>query len=156
MLGLAASLEQASEHPLAKAIVDAARSRGCVISPVSAFEARTGLGARGVVQGGHVEIGAARLFTDAVLAGAPRTALDQIGDLGQTAVLVVCDGTPVGVIGLADTVRPEAAVAVSQLRRLGIERIVMLTGDHSAAAIDRRRAQRNQRCARWAAAVRQG
>lgn len=132
VLQIAASLEQGSEHPLARAIVGAARGRDLALAPVEGFEALTGLGARGHVNGSRIEVGSPKLFDGRSLGGAPDAAAARLRARGQTAILVVRDGTPIGVMGLADQPRPEAAEAVSNLRALGIERTILLTGDNEA------------------------
>ena len=133
LLALAASLEQGSEHPLARAVVAAAAERGIVLDPVEEFEALTGLGARGKVNGRQVTIGDPRLaegeLPDDVLAS-----LARLRDLGQTAVVVLGAGHPLGLIGIADTLREQAPLAVADLHRLGISPIVLLTGDNGATA----------------------
>ncbi len=133
LLALAASLEQGSEHPLARAIVRGAAERDLVTRPVEGFEALTGLGARGRVDGTIVTIGDPRLV-DGDLPTAVTDGLARLRALGQTAVVVVRDSTPVGLIGIADTLREEAVEAVAELRRLGIAPIVLLTGDNGTTA----------------------
>ena len=134
VLTLAASLEQGSEHPLARAIVTAAGDRGIALSPVEGFEALTGLGARGRVGRAEVAAGNPRLFPG-IEDRHPELlpALERVRGRGGTAVVVVVDGRPTGVLGLADEPRAEAVEALSDLRRLGIGRTVLLTGDHQAA-----------------------
>ena len=133
LLALAASLEQGSEHPLARAIVDAAGERGLELLPVDAFEARIGLGAVGDVGGASVAIGDPRLFGEEALGGVIAARLEEVRASGQTAVIVVRNDVPVGIVGLADTARAEAASAVSELHRLGI-RTLLLTGDNEVTA----------------------
>ena len=133
LLLLAASLEQGSEHPLARAIVRAGAARNLVLLPVEDFEALTGLGARGRVDGTIVVIGDPRLV-EGDLPAAVTDGLARLRALGQTAVVVVRDGRPAGLIGIADTLREEAVEAVSELRRLGIAPIVLLTGDNGTTA----------------------
>ena len=134
LLALAASLEQGSEHPLARAIVAAAADRGLSLLAVEEFEALTGLGARGRVGGSIVTIGNPRLFDGTILEGRATAELDRLRRSGQTAVLVTRDGEAVGALGLADRLRPEAAAAIAGLRKLGIERTILLTGDNRATA----------------------
>ncbi len=136
VLRLAASLESGSEHPLAGAILQEAASRGVELGTVGDFEALTGLGARGRVDGTTVSIGDPRLV-DGALPGRLDDEIARLRSLGQTAVVVLVEGRPAGLIGIADAVRPEAADAVVELARLGIEPVVLLTGDNgqTAAAI---------------------
>ena len=132
LLGVAATLESGSEHPLARAIVQEARDRGVALGAVEGFEALTGLGARGRINGRTVAIGDPRLFEtlpDAVL-----DAVDALRARAQTAVVVAVDDTVLGAIGIADTLRGEASEAVSDLRRLGVGSVVLLTGDNARTA----------------------
>jgi len=131
LLELAASAESQSEHPLAGAIVDAARSRGVMVREPSRFESTAGAGVLAVVDGHEVRVGSARH------AGA-NGAGDDLAAQGKTTVHVTLDGRPVGVIAIADVIRPSAHDAVAALHRLGLE-VVMLTGDNerTAAAIAR-------------------
>lgn len=133
LLALAASLEQGSEHPLARAIVDAAVERGLDLLPVDGFEARIGLGAVGRVGGADVVIGDPRLFAEDTLSDVLRARIEKLRVSGQTAVIVARDDVPAGIIGLADSARPEAAAAVAELHRLGI-RTLLLTGDNELTA----------------------
>jgi P-type Cu+ transporter len=131
VLELAASAESQSEHPLAAAIVEAAQERGVALRELSQFESTPGAGVRAVIDGHEVRVGSARL------AGA-NGAGDELAARGKTTVYVTLDGRPIGVIGIADTIRPSAREAVASLHRLGLE-VVMLTGDNerTAAAIAR-------------------
>ncbi|MEW2158503.1 heavy metal translocating P-type ATPase [Streptomyces sp. NPDC007189] len=134
LLRLAAAAEHPSEHPLARAIVDAARRRRLDIPPADDFTATPGAGVRATVQGRTVAVGSpARVLhdrtghpADAVAAGLERD--------GRTAVLVVLDGTPAGVLGLADRLREEAAATVSALAELTGTAPVLVTGDNARAA----------------------
>jgi Cd2+/Zn2+-exporting ATPase len=132
LLATAAALEQGSEHPLAAAIVTAARERGLALAPVSGFSARPGFGARALVGGREVVAGKPGLFGDEIRA-ALAAPLERIAAAGQTAVVVTRDGAPLGAIGLADPPRPEASEATAQLARLGV-RTAMISGDNAAAA----------------------
>lgn len=134
LLGAAASLEQASEHPLARAIVEEAAELDLRLEHVADFEALTGLGARARIGESSVRVGSPRLFpgleeSDAALAAA----LGRVSVVGGTAVIVERDGIAIGVLGLADEPRAEAVEALAQLARLGITGTVMLTGDSEAA-----------------------
>jgi len=134
LLALAAAVETASEHPLAAAIVAAARERGLALGAVSAFEARTGFGAVGVVDGRRAEIGKPAMFDRSVLDARVERALAQRREQGQTAVVVARDGRALGVLGLADPPRPEAREAIALLARVGVGRTVLVTGDNAATA----------------------
>ncbi|MFE6197769.1 heavy metal translocating P-type ATPase [Streptomyces sp. NPDC057838] len=129
LLTLAAAAERPSEHPLARAVVDAARERGLDLPGAVDFTSAPGVGVTAVVAGRAVAVGApARLSAD--VAG-------QAADLeesGRTAVLVVVDGVPAGLLGLADRLRPDAAGTVASLARLTGAAPVLLTGDNPRAA----------------------
>jgi Cu+-exporting ATPase len=134
ILQLAAAVETGSEHPLGEAIVRAARHRGLAIAPVEDFEAVAGHGIRGRVGGERVQLGNRRLMgiegIDPVQAEAQMLRLETEG---KTAMLVARGGLLAGVIAVADTLKPEAAQAVAELRREGVE-VVMLTGDNQRTA----------------------
>ncbi len=131
---LAASLEQMSEHPLAEAMVEEAERRRVPLRPVSEFETRTGKGVTGVVDGKHVAVGNLALMTD--IGVDPDGSLDrgeQVAAEGQTTVFVAIDGRVAAVVAVADPVKPTSREAVSQLRHLGLD-LVMLTGDNRRTA----------------------
>jgi heavy metal translocating P-type ATPase len=122
LLRLAAAAERPSEHPLAAAIVRAARARGLVVPDATEFAAKPGRGVRAVVDGTLVEV------------MSPRAAgVDVEGD-GRTSVVVLRDGTPIGALALSDELRPEATAAVAALNGLTGRSPVLLTGDNAAAA----------------------
>jgi Cu+-exporting ATPase len=131
LLAFAASAERQSEHPLAQAIVDAARERSVPLRDPERFEARSGHGVVAVVEGHEVRVGSAKHV------GADGFAVE-LAAQGKTTVHVSVDGRPAGVIAIADTIRPSAADAVRALHGLGLE-VVMMTGDNAktAAAIAR-------------------
>ncbi len=135
LLRLAASLEDASEHPIARAIAAGARERGVELAPVEDFASSHGLGVRGVVEGHAVVAGRERFVADWGLApsGDLTTALDAARAAGRTAVLVGWDGRLRGVLVVADRVKPTSAEAVGELRQLGLVP-VLLTGDNERAA----------------------
>ena len=124
---LAGSVEALSEHPIARAVADAADRR----EPVTDFAAIPGRGARGTVGGRIVEV-ASPAYVESKGLVVPDAALE-LASGGRTVVMVVVDGAIAGAIALADVPRPESAEAVRRLAGLGIESI-MLTGDNSAAA----------------------
>ena len=135
LLETAAALERGSEHPLAKAIVRAAEERGVPRLDIQGFEALTGLGARGRLDGDEVLVGKPELLAQRGFdEGRAGTAVTRLREAGSTAVLVTRGSRVLGALGLADEPRPEAAEAVAELGRLGIERTVLLTGDNRAAA----------------------
>jgi Cu+-exporting ATPase len=130
LVQLAASLERASEHPLAAAIVAGAAARGLPLLDVRGFTAHPGRGVTGEVDGARVALG-----NDALLAelGVAPPQADDLRRLGQTVVAVVVDGALAGVLGVADPIKPSAPAALRQLRADGL-RVIMLTGDNRATA----------------------
>jgi Cu+-exporting ATPase len=134
LLRFAASLEQSSEHPLAAAIVRLAQKRGLRLGRSYGFEARPGAGASGVVQLRRVVVGnEALLESEGIAPGALRSEAEHLRAEGQTAVFVAIDGEPMGLLGIADPLKPEAWETVRQLREAGLE-LVLLSGDHAASA----------------------
>jgi Cu+-exporting ATPase len=134
LLRLAASLERASEHPLAAAIVAGAETRGLGLAVPSNFTAEPGRGAFGIVEGRQVAVGNAALLS---LLGIDADGLPERADKfrcdGQGAILVALDGKPAGLLVVADPVKPNAGEALAALREEGI-RVVMLTGDSRVTA----------------------
>jgi Cu2+-exporting ATPase len=131
VLGLAASVEADSEHPLARAIVQGAKQRGIETRPASEFEALAGRGARAMVQGHSVLVGGPRLLQEMDLSPHPQAAdWDQ---QGRTVLHVVVDGAVAGIIAVEDEIRPESKEAVDSLHALGV-RVAMITGDSRAVA----------------------
>ena len=134
LLRLAASVEALSEHPLAGAVVQAAKSRGLGCAKAEGFAAVPGKGATATVEGRRVAIGAAALMRDeGADVGTLEATAEALRHEGATAVFVALDGVPAGVIAIADPVKPTTAEAMRRLREAGL-RIVMLTGDHRATA----------------------
>ncbi len=127
-LALAGAVEDGSEHPIGRAIADAARAGSRPIAGVSAFAARAGVGVTADVDGRRVEVGRSDALT-----GALAVARDRARGDGRTVVAVNVDGDAVAAIAVSDVVRPETAQAVAMLRHLGL-RPVMLTGDADAPA----------------------
>jgi len=138
----AASVEAKSEHPLAKAIVEYARTAGIPVDPCESFQAIPGQGVKGTVGGRVIFLGDPRMFNGDPVSGRAlfADALMQLQSEGKTVMLVVeqpAGGAArelVGLIGLADQLRPDAAAVISDLKRAGIDRVVMLTGDHRNVA----------------------
>ena len=134
VLQLAASAESQSEHPLASAIVDAARDQNLSLRPITGFKQVSGMGIEATVDGTVVHVGTAEHLRQ--FGVETSTLTDRLADLqlpGHTVVLVAIDQVPAGLITIADTVRPTSKAAVARLRKLGLE-VVMLTGDSQLSA----------------------
>ncbi|HET6988830.1 MAG TPA: heavy metal translocating P-type ATPase [Kribbella sp.] len=136
VLAIAASAEHPSEHPLAAAVVSAARSRGLSLTSADAFTATAGLGVTATICGRRVQIGTPAAYLDGSSQRdhVVRREIDELRQAGATAVVVVIDGDPVAVLGIVDQLRPEAAAAVEQLTRLTGTSPVLLTGDNASTA----------------------
>ena len=140
LLALAASVEKASEHPLAAAIVAAAEKRGLAITKVMGFDLPSGKGAIGMVDKKHIVIGNAKFLGELKIAtDALADKADAMRRDGATAVFVAINGKVAGAIGIADAVKSSTPQALAALRDAGV-RIVMLTGDNkiTAEAVARR------------------
>ncbi|MFZ2469484.1 MAG: heavy metal translocating P-type ATPase [Parvibaculum sedimenti] len=140
LLRLAASVERASEHPLADAIVAAAKARGLALREASDFDAPSGRGAIGTVDGKRIVIGNANYLEELGITTAPLAkAAEDLRQDGATAIFAGIDGMLAGVIAIADPVKETTPAALAALQAEGI-RIVMLTGDNptTAQAIARR------------------
>jgi len=136
-LRLAASVERNSEHPLGEAIVSAAQAQGVQLAQAEQFQALAGHGVQAVVDGQAVLVGSPRLMRERGIALG--TLVEQIERLQRevkTAVVVAADGEPLGVIAIADPIKPTSVAALAELQRMGLG-VVMLTGDnrHTAEAI---------------------
>lgn len=132
LLRLAASVETASEHPLASAIVAGAEKRNLKLAAVEGFESITGLGVRGKVEGHQVTVGRAKL-TNTLVPEALETKAAQLRDEGETVFFVGIDGAIAGLLGVTDPIKATTPAAVDALHRLGIK-LMMLTGDHADTA----------------------
>ena len=140
LLLLVASLERASEHPLAAAIVAVAEARGIKLLATESFESVTGKGVKGTVEGVRVALGNRKLMEDAeVNIEELAESAEAMRADGQTVMFVAVDGKAGGLIGVADPIKPTTPEAIRQLREEGI-RVVMLTGDSrtTAAAVARK------------------
>ncbi len=134
LLRVAASVERASEHPLARAIVEAADGRGLATSPVSDFDSPTGRGALGTVEGRRVVLGnAAFLAEQGIDTSGLAERAEGLRSEGATAIFAAIDGRLAGTLGIADPVKASTPEALAALRREGI-RVVMLTGDNRTTA----------------------
>ena len=134
VLRLAATLEKGSEHPLAEAIVDGAGERGVKLGDASDFEAVTGKGVKGTVDGRPVALGNLKLVQDLGLeAGDLTERANDRRDSGETVMFVVVDGDVAGLVSVADPVKETTPAALKALHELGF-RIIMATGDNERTA----------------------
>ncbi len=134
VLRLAASLERGSEHPLAEAIVAGAKERGVDMTDAQDFEAITGMGVKGVVDGKAVALGNSRLVTEMGLDGGELSqAANARRDEGETVMFVVLEGKIAGLVSVADPVKQTTPAALKALHKLGF-RIIMATGDNERTA----------------------
>jgi Cu+-exporting ATPase len=134
LLRLAASLERASEHPLAAAIVNGAKDRDVILVDATEFASVTGKGVRGRVHGKLVALGnRAMMVADGVDAGALVERAEELRAAGQTVMFVAVDGRMAGLVGVADPIKDSTPEAIRTLRAEGL-RIVMMTGDSKTTA----------------------
>ena len=133
-LSLVAAVESPSEHPIASAIVAAARARGLAVPAVAGFEAVPGFGARGLVQGHEVAVGADRYMAKLGLDVSPFAAsAERLGQLGRTPLYAAVDGRLAAIIAVADPVKPTTPAAIAALHAMGL-RVAMITGDNRRTA----------------------
>ncbi|MBB6050808.1 heavy metal translocating P-type ATPase [Armatimonas rosea] len=134
ILRLIAAVEALSEHPLAAAIVGAAKARGLTIPPAEAFEAVPGRGVRAQVEGQVVLIGnQAFLAEQGIATDATHTEAERLATEGKTPIFVAVSGTLAAVLAVADPIKPTSQDAIARLKRLGLE-VVLLTGDNKKTA----------------------
>ena len=134
LLQLVASLENASEHPLAGAIVTGAIERGVKLADVTEFESITGHGVVGVVESRHVAVGNLKLLESmSVDVATLRGKADELRRNGQTVMFIAVDRRAAGLVGVADPVKATTPEAIAALRREGVK-VVMLTGDNRTTA----------------------
>ena len=131
LLGLAASAERYSEHPLAHAVRAAAEARGLALQPAEAFEAVPGMGLRARIDGRQISIGSSRL----VVTAAGRAEATKLEAEGKTLLHVERDGELLGTLAFSDRLRPEVPAALEALRRLGLKDLHLLTGDNRRTAM---------------------
>lgn len=130
ILTFTASAERYSEHPLAEAVREAAKTRNLPLGEPEMFEAIPGFGVRAQVSGRRIAIGSRRM-----IAGEETfPSVDGLEAQGKTILYVACDDKPAGLLAVADTLRPEVPEALAALRRLGVLRIELLTGDNERTA----------------------
>ncbi len=135
VLRLAAGLEARSEHPIARAVIRRATTDGSVPPSGDGFRALPGLGAEACIDGTPVLVGNHRLFEERGLCSPVIDEhLERLGHEGRTAVLVARSGRTIGILGVADQTREAAHEAIETLRREGVDRVVMLTGDNTQTA----------------------
>lgn len=140
LLALVAAIESRSEHPLAQAIVAAAKGRGLQWGQATDFHSLTGKGVWGMVSGRRIAIGNARYFAPYQTIGleTARATMNRLQDEGKSAIMaaeIVGEVAHLlGVMGVADTLRPESAQIIAQLKQSGIRRVIMLTGDNERVA----------------------
>ena len=135
-LRLVASVEQSSEHPLAKLLVHSAKSKGLALSQAIDFKALPGFGIEAFIDGKSILVGTPRLFLERNIF-IPESVDDEIKSFettGQTVMVASIDGKVQALFGARDRIRPEAAGVISKLREMGIERIALLSGDRSIVA----------------------
>jgi P-type Cu+ transporter len=134
LLALAASVERGSEHPLAETLVGEARSRGLVLGEARDFQAMPGRGVIADMDGMEVRLGNAAFMTEsgASLEGSEEKA-EELAREGKTVVYTLADGELMGLVAVADTLKPMAAEAVRELREMGVE-VAMLSGDRRSTA----------------------
>ena len=132
LIRLAAAAERQSEHPLARAVIAAAESRGLSVPSATAFEAVPGHGLVATVEGRSVLVGNARLLTSRDVAF-DTAAVERTAAAGRTTLLVAVDGTFAGLLAVADPVKPTSKAAVERLHSLGLE-VILLTGDNRGTA----------------------
>ena len=134
LLQLAASLEKYSEHPLAEAIVSHAAAKNIRLVPVTGFVQEAGRGIKGLIEGKLCLGGNRKMLADAGLYDDDAKAAEQkLAGEGKTPLFFVYDGNLIGIIALADTVKPTSRAAVAELKCMGLE-VVMLTGDNAQTA----------------------
>ncbi len=135
VLSRAAAVEAGSEHPIGRAIVGAAAAQGLRLPALELFEAASGFGVQGVVDGREVVVGKPQLLTQHRLMGCSELAerADRLEAQGKTVVMVGWDGRMRGLIALSDRAKPGAAEAVAELKAQGVD-LVLLTGDNQRAA----------------------
>lgn len=137
LVALAAGAERPSEHPLARALVTAATERGLSIGAAQDFTSTPGRGVSATVGGRQVRVGSPAVLSDLPASTARRQAEVMVAELeaaGRTAVAVLVDGAPAGVLGLADRLRPDARATVAALTALTGSTPILLTGDNPRAA----------------------
>ena len=134
LLTLVASAERESEHPLASAIINGAKTKGLVLSRLEEFNSLTGRGVRALIDKNDVLVGNKQLLDDYTIDSSALVEIaNRLSGEGKTPMLVAVNGKAAGVVGVADTVRPTSASSIAALQRLGL-RTLMITGDNPRTA----------------------
>jgi Cu+-exporting ATPase len=134
ILGIAAVVEQRSEHPLGEAIVNAAQQRGLVIQEADRFSAIAGKGVKALVEGQKVIVGNTALFEEeGIPLGDAEEKISGLRAAGKTVMLVAVDGGLAGWLAVADTVKPNAKQVIADLKKMGLQ-VLMITGDNRQVA----------------------
>lgn len=135
VLSVAAALEARSQHPLARAVLDRAMEQGIEALPAEDFQSLTGAGATGRVKGEQYFIGSPALFAEKRVALTEAEArIEALQAAGNTVVVIGTGQAALGLLAIADPLRPEAADAIAGLKRAGIHKVIMLTGDNPRTA----------------------
>ena len=135
VLTLAAALEARSQHPLARAVLNRTQEHGIQVIPAEDFQSLTGAGATGRVKGKQYFIGSPALFAERQVDLSDAAArIEALQSAGNTVVVIGTEREALGLIAIADPLRPEAADAIAGLKRAGIHKVIMLTGDNPRTA----------------------
>ena len=136
VLKIACVVEKHSEHPLARSIIDAAKEQKMLIPDSEHFLSTTGMGAEAIWNGKRILVGKASFLSSSGVLLSPQIELEiaKQSDHGRTSVLVALDNQVIGLLAIADEIRPEIAQTIRQLKTLGIKHITMLTGDYLQVA----------------------
>ena len=133
VLAAVAAVESRSEHPIARAIVDAATGRGIVLPSLVDFESVTGMGVRASVEGARVEVGADRFMRELGVDITAFAAWRRNGAQGKSPMYVAIDGRLAAIIAVSDPIKPSTPAAIAALHQLGLK-VAMITGDNAATA----------------------
>lgn len=135
-LRMAAAAERRSVHPIAQSVVEVATKRGLELPEVGEVESMTGRGIRAIVSGTTVWVGNLKLHHEAhvEIQASVQVQIAKLEEEGKTIMLVAIDQQPVGIIGVADAIRPELKAVVTELKQIGLGHTVMLTGDNPRVA----------------------
>lgn len=135
VLSFAASLEMGSEHPLAEAVLAAAKARGLMLPTIEQFQAIESYGVKGRISDGLLSLGNEKLMNQEQVDISTLTKqANEAAELGQTAIYLALNQEAIGIITIADPVKPDSKAAIAQLQKMGLK-VVMLTGDHTVTAM---------------------